>query len=280
MKYKDKLLEEYLKEPIKIGDSIKFQGEGNGSKNKELWATGKVIEIDGDIVTFDAGYSRSSGIHKRHISEIKKDTYYIGCNPFPEKPWNSSMRIVAFALDSILHTVGFERRKSVFSTEKFGEVIVQELNWNPFIIDSKTGNEIRYQRDFVWTLENKQLLIDSIYNSIDIGKIVVRKRGYKWVERRVKEGKEACFKDIVDGKQRLNAILEFIQDEFTDSKGFYFSDLSDKAKNSFFNFSSIGYGEIGEEATDQDVLDVFLGVNFTGVPMSKEHIEYVQSIKI
>lgn len=35
-----------------------------------------------------------------------------------------------------------------------------------------------------------------------------------------------------------------------------------------------------EEATDEDVQSVFLNVNFTGKPMSQEHIEFVKSIKI
>ena len=39
-----------------------------------------------------------------------------------------------------------------------------------------------------------------------------------------------CFKDLVDGKQRLNAIVDFVQDKYTDSFGNYYSDLSEKYK--------------------------------------------------
>jgi hypothetical protein len=42
----------------------------------------------------------------------------------------------------------------------------------------------------------------------------------------------------------------------------------------------MSYIELDENSTDKDVLSVFLAINFTGVPMSKEHIEYVKSIKI
>jgi hypothetical protein len=38
--------------------------------------------------------------------------------------------------------------------------------------------------------------------------------------------------------------------------------------------------ELGEHATDADVISTFLTLNFTGTPMSKEHIEYIQSIKL
>jgi hypothetical protein len=34
-----------------------------------------------------------------------------------------------------------------------------------------------------------------------------------------------------------------------------------------------------ENATDEDVIATFLGVNFTGVPMSQEHIDYVKEIQ-
>ena len=36
--------------------------------------------------------------------------------------------------------------------------------------------------------------------------------------------------------------------------------------------------EMDEGCTDEDVLKVFLNVNFSGKPMSKEHIKFVQGI--
>jgi hypothetical protein len=38
--------------------------------------------------------------------------------------------------------------------------------------------------------------------------------------------------------------------------------------------------ELSESATDEDVIDNFLTLNFTGVPMSQNHIEYIKSIKM
>jgi hypothetical protein len=37
---------------------------------------------------------------------------------------------------------------------------------------------------------------------------------------------------------------------------------------------------MGEDATDEDVVDNFLTLNHTGVPMSPEHIEYVKAINM
>ena len=84
---------------------------------------------------------------------------------------------------------------------------------------------------------------------------------------------------IVDGKQRLNALIRFVCDKFKDLHGNYFSDLSDWAKNEFLDSMVLSYAELGETATDKDVIETFLGVNHTGTPMAKEHIESVKSIQ-
>ena len=46
------------------------------------------------------------------------------------------------------------------------------------------------------------------------------------------------------------------------------------------NYSKLSYGKLDENTTDEDTINVFLTLNFTGTPMSKEHIKYVQSIKM
>ena len=71
-----------------------------------------------------------------------------------------------------------------------------------------------YQRDYVWETEDKELLIDSIFNNIGIGKIVLV---------RLLNGEYGH--EILDGKQRLNAIIEFYENRFP-YKGYYYNDLS------------------------------------------------------
>jgi hypothetical protein len=110
--------------------------------------------------------------------------------------------------------------------------------------------------------------------------VVVRKRSWEWVTQQIKNGNdEVSFWDIVDGKQRLNALVRFVCDKFKDSRGNYFSDLSEWAQNKFLDSMVIAYAELGETATDEDVIETFLGVNYTGTPMTKEHIESVKSIQ-
>ena len=89
---------------------------------------------------------------------------------------------------------------------------------------------------------------------------------------------ELAFKDIVDGKQRLNAIKEFLHDEFPDISGNYYSDLSSSAQTKFMNHQMLQYAEMENGTTDEDILFQFLKLNFAGVPQSKEHIEHVKSL--
>ena len=76
-----------------------------------------------------------------------------------------------------------------------------------------------YQRDYVWELSDKQLLIDSIFNNIDIGKFAFIHLDYKtW-------NKTGYAYEILDGKQRLKTIIDFYENRFS-YKGIYYNDLS------------------------------------------------------
>ena len=260
-------IDQYLKEPVKVGEKVYVKGLG--SQNKEAFShTTEVLVVHHDLSIVIEEYGKNKIVP---LCDYKKNPREVGVNPFPKYQWNVALRMVNFNLYSILHSIGFERTKKHLDAE--------ELNWNPFIINNK-GEEVIYQRDFCWSLEQKQLLIESIYNNISIGTIIIRKREYYWVKNRVDSGKVAFYKDIVDGKQRLNAILGFVQNEFKDIHGNTWDDLSDYAQSRFLDFHLVAYGELGENATDEDVQNVFLNINFTGVQMSQEHIDFVNSIQL
>ena len=52
--------------------------------------------------------------------------------------------------------------------------VPRELNFNPYVIIPSTGEKKYYQRPYCWTLEDEQLFIESIYNELDCGKVVLR----------------------------------------------------------------------------------------------------------
>ena len=78
-----------------------------------------------------------------------------------------------------------------------------------------------YQRQGdVWTPEKRQLLIDTILNQFDVPKIYL----HKYTRPVTVDGKE-CEYSIIDGKQRLHTIWDFIDGRFTLATDFeYFAD--------------------------------------------------------
>lgn len=67
----------------------------------------------------------------------------------------------------------------------------------------------RYQRKLVWTLEDKQALVETISNRYPLPNILLAA---------VDDGYE-----IIDGLQRINAIIDFINQQFATSSGYLFN---------------------------------------------------------
>lgn len=212
------------------------------------------------------------------LTNVERDTDHIGANPFGREIRNTSYQI---DIEQLFWRGGFDARHRTERMEKYFGVAVPETCLNPMVID-ENGNEVEYQRGLVWSLEQKQLLIESIYNHVEIGKFVFRKRSFSWVEKRINGGKieHTAFADLVDGKQRYTTLVDFVEGKFPDLHGNYFNDLSGQAQRQFRGYRHLTYVELDEHTTDADTLAVFLAINFTGVPMSKDHIDYVRTIKI
>jgi hypothetical protein len=126
--------------------------------------------------------------------------------------------------------------------------------------------DVDYQRDHVWSLEDKVALIDSIFNNIDIGKFVLVRRDFN-VETKLLE--------IIDGKQRLTALKEFYEDRFK-YKGFFFSELSNFDKDKFENHG-ITYGYL-ENPDKRAIFETFIKLNTCGKPMDVKHIQKVKRL--
>lgn len=198
-----------------------------------------------------------------------------GVNPLDIDTWRKNCRVKLTSVGSLIMMMTESRSVTKDNMDK----IPGELNFNPYVIEPSTGEKRYYQRPYCWSLEDEQLFIESIYNELDCGKIVLRTNVISDVlDAFIKGDKEVCYYDVVDGKQRLHTLYRFVNDEFPDSHGNYYSDFSDVAKRLFKSRSCITLMEMDEGCTDADVLKVFLNVNFSGKPMSKEHIKFVQGI--
>ncbi len=93
-----------------------------------------------------------------------------------------------------------------------------------------------YQRmGEIWTLEKKQLLIDSILNDYDIPKI------YFHVYDRNEKSKTGISYSVIDGRQRLETIWQFIEGKFNLSEEFEYQ------RDSEIKLAGLGYEDIAKE---------------------------------
>ena len=121
-----------------------------------------------------------------------------------------------------------------------------------------------YQRDYVWTDSDRHKLLTSMFNGQDIGKFVLL--DYNWPRTEI---------EILDGKQRLDAIIQFITSQY-DYNGYYWHNLSMMDRYRFEDLR-VQYVELnGNRLTEIDKIQIFLDVNVAGVPQSEEHIARLQ----
>ena len=123
----------------------------------------------------------------------------------------------------------------------------------------------QYQRDYVWSEDDKAELIDSIFKNVDIGKFVFVELGYN--------GK-FC-EEVLDGKQRLNTIKEFYEDRFL-YKGLKFSELSIKDRSHFTNLA-VNVCKVSE-CNLKMKLRIFYKLNTSGKVMDKEHLQKIRKM--
>lgn len=115
----------------------------------------------------------------------------------------------------------------------------------------------RYQRKLVWTLEEKQAFIDSLSKNYSVPLFLFA----------TKEKDGNVQYEIIDGMQRLNAIMSFMEDEFPieiNGVSYYF-DLNTLTDTKYL----LDQGKLEQK---QPVLDRQLCVNITNYPLPNTHI--------
>lgn len=291
--YRDNLIKVYNESECKIGDIVRVKANlFNRHKDKpdSKIVNAKIIGLTEDKqynvllceeerYGYDCDSPEVNTILRK--DQMTKNIRNIGANPFKNIDFWDRMEHRGYSMESILSELNIYPKGETYkkTSYKMNGYVIPEYTDNPYVID-KEGNKVFYQRDYVWSLKDEQLFIESIYNGLDCGKIILRKHSWEYLEDKANKNdlESLAFSDIVDGKQRIHTLKRFINDEFKDLYGFYYSDLSDKAKGYFMDSRSITYLRMGEASTDEDVIQTFLMVNFTGKPMSQEHLDYVKEI--
>ena len=124
-----------------------------------------------------------------------------------------------------------------------------------------------FQRNEVWTKAAQIMLIDTILKGIPIPKI--------YIKSIVKD--EKTYRIVVDGQQRLTAILKFVKDELPLEKpydgelvGCRFSNLPSDIHDDFLRYK-IDINEIFNP-TDDEIRDLYSRVNKYTVQLNKQEL--------
>ncbi|WUR81347.1 DUF262 domain-containing protein [Streptomyces phaeochromogenes] len=135
-----------------------------------------------------------------------------------------------------------------------------------------------FQRREVWRPEAKIYLIDSILRRMPIPKVYIRTS----VDPRTRKSK----REVVDGQQRLRAIIQFAEDEFVltrrcgEFSGMRYSTMPEELQREFLDYP-IAVDTL-QNATDSDVLEVFARLNSYTVslnPAEKRHAKFQTAFK-
>lgn len=83
---------------------------------------------------------------------------------------------------------------------------------------------------------------------------------------------------VIDGKQRFNAIFQFLGNQFPlqiDGHDYFFNDLDTDAQREIlfcYPIFDVHYSWHDDKITDETLIDIFEQVNFLGTPQDIEHL--------
>jgi len=124
-----------------------------------------------------------------------------------------------------------------------------------------------FQRKEVWTLPAKIMLIDSITRGVPLPKV--------FLANEIRE--DRTYRKIIDGQQRISAILEFMRDGFAldapyqgEHQGKRFSDFVGLHRDQFLAYK-IDFAE-ASNASEREIRDVYMRVNKYTVPLNKQEL--------
>lgn len=248
-----------------IKEKLKCKAEGKINPPTRFFSPGDKVQFGGFTEAFilnkidDEGYIyevrtvsvKSSGFDKDKIIEGTSITSwhnlfpYISKEEMAKKPALSKKfhygRSLNTFIESLLHR---------YYTESAG------VDMNP-----------EYQRGYVWSLEDKQNLIRSILQDIEIGRFVFMQKDFT--------AEDPHFYEIIDGKQRLSTLVEFYEDRF-EVDGLKFSEMSFRDRHAILGKQVLIIDT--PQLTDKEKYEYFIRINTTGKVMDQLHIEKVKKM--
>jgi hypothetical protein len=139
------------------------------------------------------------------------------------------------------------------------------IDWNVYL--ESIGKNL--QRDLVWNIDQKRELIKSIF----IGRHIPHCAVINTIDK-LDDKKDLYL--IIDGKQRLSTIFDFIDDKFTmifDDTEYLFSELPEEYQKciTYYHFRYYVINEPWDtRITDEQKIAWFKFINFAGTPQDAE----------
>ena len=124
-----------------------------------------------------------------------------------------------------------------------------------------------FQRREVWSAPARIMLMDTILRDIPMPKI--------FLANTIRDGK--TYRVVIDGQQRITAILSFLRDEFSlttpyssQEYGKYFSELDKDTQERFLSYQ-IDFNE-ALNPSDEETREVYARINKYTVPLTKQEL--------
>jgi len=143
------------------------------------------------------------------------------------------------------------------------------LEWNK---EKQMVLNPNFQRRSVWTSQAKSYLINTILRQLPMPKIFIRSVVDVQTQR--------PYREVVDGQQRLRAIIEFASDKSVlgsragEFKGYKYSSLPDELKTLFLSYPIAVEQLIN--ATDEDILEIFARLNSYNVRLNDAELRHAE----
>lgn len=134
--------------------------------------------------------------------------------------------------------------------------------------------EPNFQRGLVWSQKQKEAYILALFeHRAELSPTFVLDQD------KVNETMNLKKMISIDGKQRLHAVKEFMDDKFS-VKGMYYNQLkeSDKFYLQSLDFDMVVYRnpDVSKTLDYKTQLEIFLAINSWGVPQAEEHIKKLE----
>lgn len=117
-----------------------------------------------------------------------------------------------------------------------------------------------YQREFVWSETQQELLIDSIMQGIYIGQMFIAK------------GEQCNSYDIIDGQQRIKTICNFIDNDFQIN-----SIVFDESQQQEFLNKKLYFFVLNDVISTEKMTEVFRLINTAGEPLTAQEIRRINA---